>query len=377
MKTIHLIILLATSTLACNEVKPEREPVAPLATRTPVAELGHGAKKAKPATTSLSKEDAALVVAKVGETEITLGEIDLQLAEQPVYVRARYNTLEKKKEFLDNLVRFELLVQEAERKGYDKDPDVVFAMKQQMAKKLMERDLEKLVSMQDVSMEEVRSFYDTNKQLYFKPEAVRTTQIVFSNGEKANRIRDELAKSFEDEPRKKRQLFSKAVDTYTEDPIGRAKRGDVGFFTEDGRSPETLKPLEEGPSGAVRKAAFALEKINDLSPVVSDGQRFVVMLLTNRRPEVSKTLADVKQQIRNKLFRDKRDQARQDYIADLKVKADVKVYEDRLARLKDKAAQVEFPGSEAAKRMRKDAESKGIVQPAAKKVPEQPEGANP
>ena len=375
MKRIPLMIFSLMTTLACNEMKPEREPVAPLATRSPVTELGHGAKKSKAVETSLSSEDAALVVATVGKTEITLGEIDEQLAEQPVYVRARYNTLEKKKEFLDNLVRFELLVQEAERKGYDKDPDVVFAMKQQMAKKLMEQDLEKLVSMQDVSKQEVQSFYDTNKKLYFKPEAVRTTQIVFSNSGKAERIRNELAVAFEEQPRKKRQLFTKAVETYTEDPIGRAKRGDIGFFTSDGRSPETLKPLEDGPSQAVREAAFVLEKINDLSPVVSDGEKFVVMLLTNRRPEVSKSLAEVKQQIRNKLFRDKRDQARQDYIADLRQKAEVKVFEDRLARLKDKSAQVDFPGSDAAKRMRRDAEAKGIVEPAREKGAEQEKGS--
>ena len=100
--------MLIVGTLGCNELRPEKEELAPLATTKPSAALGHGGdvkQVAAPPVSKLSEEDAKLVVAKVGERTITLGELEEQLEQQPIYVRVRYNTLEKKKEFLDNIIR--------------------------------------------------------------------------------------------------------------------------------------------------------------------------------------------------------------------------------------------------------------------------------
>ena len=353
------IMLMGTS---CNELRPEKEAVVPLATKSPVAKAGHQSKPTSQPATKLSEEDSKLIVATIGERVITLGELERQLEEQPVYVRVRYNTLEKKKEFLDNVIRFELLAQEAIKRGYDKDPEVVFAMKQQMIKMLMAKDMESLVSMQDISEEDVARFYEENKQIYFKPEASRISAIVLNSKKKADTVLAKLKSDFEAEPRKRRQLFTSAVDQYTTDPMGRAKRGDLGFFTAEGKDPDTLKMLENPPAKEVREAAFKLEKINALSPVVSVGEQHHIVLLTNRRPEVSKSLSEVKRQIRNKLFRDEKDDARDRFIADLRTKADVKVHEDKLALLRDRAAKAELPGFKEVQRLKKDAAAKGLLE---------------
>src|ERR1041384_7823856 len=49
------------------------------------------------------------VVARVGGGTITASRFQARLEEQPPILRSRYTTLESKKAFLDNLVRFELL----------------------------------------------------------------------------------------------------------------------------------------------------------------------------------------------------------------------------------------------------------------------------
>ena len=360
--TVTVFVLL--SSVSCNELRPEKEAVVPLATHQPAAKAGHQAKPSAKSSSKLSDADSKLVVATIGEKVITLGELERQLEEQPVYVRVRYNTLEKKKEFLDNVIRFELLAQEAISLGYDKDPEVVFTMKQQMIKKLMAKDMESLVSMQDITEEDVVKFYEENKRVYFKPESCRVSSVVLNSREKADRVAADLEKSFNAEPRKRRQLFTTAVDQYTTDSMGRAKRGDLGFFTLDGKDPDTLKPLETPPAKEVREAAFNLEKINSMSPVISIGDKHHIVLLTNRRPEVSKTLDEVKRQIRNKLFRDEKDNARDRFIAELKEKAPVKVHEDKLALLRDRAARAEIPGFKEVKRLKKHAEAKGLIKPA-------------
>jgi hypothetical protein len=86
------------------------------------------------------------VVAKVDDNVITVGDVQERLNKQSPFIRARYTTVEKKKEFLDNLVRFEVMAREAQRRGYDKDPEVQRVMKQQMISKFLQKDFDVLVS---------------------------------------------------------------------------------------------------------------------------------------------------------------------------------------------------------------------------------------
>ena len=84
-----------------------------------------------------SAEELKAPLAKIDDVTITLGEFQERINRQSPYIRARYTSLEQKKEFLDSLVRFEVLAKEAYQRGFDKDPEVVRTMKQVMIQKLM------------------------------------------------------------------------------------------------------------------------------------------------------------------------------------------------------------------------------------------------
>src|SRR5262245_17686872 len=83
-----------------------------------------------------------MVLAKVDDVVITVGELQERLNRMSPYVRARYTSLEQKKEFLDSLIRFEVLAKEAQRRGFDQDPEVIRSMKQVMIQKLMKDEFE-------------------------------------------------------------------------------------------------------------------------------------------------------------------------------------------------------------------------------------------
>ena len=72
------------------------------------------------------------VVAQGNGVTITADEFKARLDEQSPFIRARYATLERKKEFLDNLIRFEVLAREAEKQGIASDPDVQLTLKKIM-----------------------------------------------------------------------------------------------------------------------------------------------------------------------------------------------------------------------------------------------------
>jgi peptidyl-prolyl cis-trans isomerase C len=89
------------------------------------------------AACSKSSSKSGPVVATVGNESITADEMRQRLNETSPFLRARYNTVERKKEFLENLVRNELLAQEAVRQGFDKSPAVKEQMKRAMIQELI------------------------------------------------------------------------------------------------------------------------------------------------------------------------------------------------------------------------------------------------
>ena len=61
-----------------------------------------------------------------------------RMAEQSEQVRARYATPEKRREFLDSLIRFEVLAAEARRQGLERDPEVARTLEKVMVQRLVQ-----------------------------------------------------------------------------------------------------------------------------------------------------------------------------------------------------------------------------------------------
>src|SRR5512138_864224 len=113
-----------------------------------------------------SAEELKTPLAKIDDVTITLGEFQERINRQSPYIRARYTSLEQKKEFLDSLIRFEVLAKEAARRGLDKDPEVVRTMKQVMIQKLMRDEFDVKITADTITDAEMKSYYDANLAEY-------------------------------------------------------------------------------------------------------------------------------------------------------------------------------------------------------------------
>ena len=157
------VLSLGVAALACSG--DEDAGAAGAGSESEEEELHHG----------LTKAQAAELLAKVGDREITVGEFAERLADQSPYLRARYNTPERRREFLDNLIRFELLAQEAERRGLDELPEVQRTRKQVMIQQMMRERFEDRIQLSDVTDEEIRAYYEAHLDEFNKPEQVRAS----------------------------------------------------------------------------------------------------------------------------------------------------------------------------------------------------------
>jgi len=294
-----------------------------------------GAKSGTSKGPQTKKPGDPTAIAKIDDVTITVGEFEERINKQSPYIRARYTSVERKKEFLDNLVRFETLAKEAARKGYDKDEEVVRTMKQVMIQKLMKDEFDNKIKLEDIKDDECRKFYDDHKDEYNKPEEVRVSHILVDGEAKAKEVitkyNDLMAKDKAQDAKHYREL----VTQYSTDEAANKQRGgDLSFFAANA----TQYPPE------LVAAAFKLQNTGDISAPIKTAKGWHVLKLTGKRKAINRSFDEVKRQIQNRLYRDKRQKAQEDFVAELKKKANVQVFEDKLQLVKIDTTPGAMPG---------------------------------
>jgi peptidyl-prolyl cis-trans isomerase C len=278
-----------------------------------------------------SAEELGAPLAKIDDVTITLGELQERINRQSPYIRARYTSLEQKKEFLDSLIRFEVLAKAAYRRGLDKDPEVVRTMKQVMIQKLMRDEFDAKITADTITDAEMKTYYDANIAEYVKPEEVRVSALIIKNRAQAERVAIEAR----GEGGKTNKGFRDLVNRYSQDEDSKLRGGDLRYF--DAQTKEVPAP--------VIKAAFALLNTGDVSGAVDAGNAtWYVLKQTGRRKSMTKSFDDAKPAIRNKLFRDKRLAAQKDFVDGLKASAKIEINEPNLAKVRIDTSQATDDG---------------------------------
>jgi hypothetical protein len=262
-----------------------------------------------PNSDGLTPTEAKEVVAKLPSKTITLGEFARHMAELPPFWATQYQRPERRAELLHKMVRLELLSEEAQRRGHGHEPEVQRvgerAMVEQMMKDLFDTHGLKL---SDIQQADIQVYYDEHQQDFSQPVTVRASQIVVKELDTATKILATLKSGPIDA-----QRFRALAQQYgVED-----SQQDLGFFAE---SP--AKGDEHQVPDAVRKAAFSLNSVGELYPQpIATPEGFRLLLLTDQREAVARSLDSASALIRNLLWRQKRQAAIAQFTAELRQRA--------------------------------------------------------
>jgi peptidyl-prolyl cis-trans isomerase C len=270
-----------------------------------------------------SPKDLGELVAQIDDVKITVSDLQERIDTQSPYIRARYSSLDRKKEFLDNLVRFEVLAKEAAARGMEKDPEVQRTLKQVMIQRLMQEEFDKKMKPDDVSVEEAKKFYQAHLDEYSKPEQARASAIVVGDLAVAKKVAAE-AKAKKDDP----MSFFALVEQYGQDPELKLRKGDLRYF---GRDATDL------PKEVVEKA-FSLANIGDLSDPIKTAKGYYILKLTGHRAAINHPFEEVQKQLQNRIYREQRAARMEQFVAQLREKSKVRVFEDRLDKVHVEAA---------------------------------------
>ena len=203
------------------------------------------------------------VVATVGKKQISLQEFKHKFDE----MKKQAINAPAPEAFIEDLVRYEMGVLEAEKQKLQDDPFVKEQTRQAMYKLLVEKAIGDKVNQIKVNEAEMRKFYETNPD-------IRSAHILIEVRPGASQedrgIAKKRAMEILEEVRKSKRPFEELVKLYSDDTLSKGNGGDIGY-----QSRVTLVP-------PFYDAATKL-KLNEISNLVETRYGFHIIKLLGRR----------------------------------------------------------------------------------------------
>jgi DNA-directed RNA polymerase subunit F len=293
-------------------------------------ENGDAADAAPNPTTILTDKQAAQVLARVGDRTITLGDYTAALEHMDQFDRLRYQSPERRKELLDEMITVELLAQEATAKGYDKEPLAQQELRQVLRDAMLAEARKDAPTPAQIPEADVRAWFEAHRAEYKDPERRRVSVVVTSTQAAADDVLAQAKKTTNP------VTWGELVKSKSIDPQARANvpidlAGDLGIVSppDDPRGENARVPQE------VRAAVYTINDLGEVADkVVTAGGKFYVVRLTQKIAPHERGYEEAERSIRVKLAQDKLREKEDALIADLKKDVKVEVDEAALATVR-------------------------------------------
>jgi len=231
-----------------------------------------------------------------GGAQLTSTEIQSQLSVEPPPTRERFNSsLAEKRRYVEGLLRTRALVDEARRRGLDKDPLVVRRTEQVLVDRLLEK-LRGELAPGAVTDAEIDAYLSRQGKTSAPQKRTRVSQIVLASRAEAESVRASLEKLAPSarEPRFREEARARSLDRASAEHAG-----DAGY-------------LGKGMAGVpevLALAAEALGPVGDLSPPIAHVNRFVLLLKTGELGPPTLPAEVARRQARMRLLDERRQRA--------------------------------------------------------------------
>ncbi len=131
----------------------------------------------KPVATAAA-DDAKKAVAVVNGETITVEKLNRMYNNLSTQMRVNYDANGGKGAFLDNYIRKRLLIQEAFKSGFNRQPEIVAAVEAAQESALFDRYVRDVVAAPIVTENDLKTYYDAHPADFETPEKVHVRHIV-------------------------------------------------------------------------------------------------------------------------------------------------------------------------------------------------------
>ncbi len=225
-------------------------------------------------TTSVPASPGADVVARFKGGAVTREELLRESQRLPPNLRARFEQGTGREEFIRSMVDKRLLALEAERRGLTRDPEIrrqVRELEERLTIQAMLAQEEKAAGAPTDA--EVQAHYQANLERFAQPERLRLARILLS-------VPQGSPRAAWTEARQRAEALRRRI--VAGEPVAKvAAAGDGPERTRGGE----LGLLTRGELGgaALEKAAWALTRQGEATPVIEDSAGAVILVLLERQ----------------------------------------------------------------------------------------------
>jgi peptidyl-prolyl cis-trans isomerase C len=301
---------------------------------------------AKKQTTSdkVAVANGVIITQKDLDTEMTIIKERLAMMKRPF---SDSQLQEFKEKTLEKIIGRELLFQESQKKEIKIDDakvnEELMALKKKYAseadfkKSLSEKNLDEtalkdklkqslaikelvdqlFIQKVNISEEEIKSYYDSQPQLFKQPEKVHASHILIKVDPNADETRKaEARKKIEkiQQRLKKGEDFATLAKEFSQCPSS-AKGGSLSYFARG----QMVKPFEE--------ASFSL-KPGEMSDIVETQFGYHLIKVIDKKPETTIAFKDAKDRIEQYLKNKKVQDQVKEYVDTLKKKAKIEIFQE-------------------------------------------------
>ncbi|MBU0683886.1 MAG: peptidylprolyl isomerase [Candidatus Omnitrophota bacterium] len=247
-----------------------------------------------------------VILALIGGAKITMLDFNERISNLPKQYRAVIKN--RKRDYLEELIKDKLLYQEALRKNVHKNSEVKQlieeAQKKIMVARLLKDEIDDVI---DIKEEEIVNFYYANQSGYMTPEVMRASHILMTSRQDADDVREQLSAGAD---------FEQLAKAKSVDPTAR-NGGDIGYFAKGQLMPKFENACNE------------LE-VGEISDVVRTKLGYHIIKLTGRNKPELKPIEEVSENIRAKLHNIKREKLFNDMMEKLKADTVIEINEKAL-----------------------------------------------
>ncbi len=262
-------------------------------------------------------ESGALAV--IGGKAITLENFKAEMARRSGEFDAA-----RKEELLNSLVRSELLFAAAKTAGYEKDPEVIAAIKQALVGKYLRDNLDPKMGQLKATDQEAEAYYQSHQAEFGTPAMVHGAIIKIA-----------VSPKFSEE--KKAELFKRAESAraeavvlesgvpalgavavkYSDDQDSRYRGGDIDWLP--------VGEVDGRRDKKVSEALAALKTPGQVSPVITAADGYYIIKLVETKAVTVKPFASVKDGVLYQVVQNKKKKLEAEFIEQLKGKIPVTV----------------------------------------------------
>ncbi|HET7541038.1 MAG TPA: peptidylprolyl isomerase [Polyangiaceae bacterium] len=263
--------------------------------KKPLPEPGPAPSASAAQTAVLTTELGRQVLAKVGDRDITLADYAETLERMDPFERLRYQSPDRRKQLLNEIIQVELLAEEAKRRGLDKLPETQERIRQMLRDELL-RDLrQKMPGPSDIPEAEVRAYFDSHHEEFKEPERRRVAHLLLASEAQAKAaLQKALGASAADWGKLVAQV-SLDKPPPSSGPTPTELAGDLGIVGPPGHPRGANPRVPE----ALREAVFAIDQLGGvLDHVVVESGHFHVVRMTGRTEARDRSYQDAERTIR-------------------------------------------------------------------------------